>query len=276
MDHKWLKCINGHRGIILALVLCAQGVQAAPPCDPIRFAYTDADIFPYFVGSGAVIPAAPGAAVDLVKEMAATKQCDVLLTRLPTLRLLNSTIQGLQDAQTMTDPPVDVAARIAVPRDAANDVDYSKSMRVRIFVYVLRSDFEKRNEAPNAWLRHRTIGVEFGTFYAESLRKMGYTVEQDAAGSHLGLKKLLAKHVGAIATMGPTLDPYLAVHPELGVMRLEEPISQVHGFVVFSQAYYQEHRDLVEAFWDWIAKHGQKRLESLLQQYLTEQVDPIP
>jgi len=99
------------------------------------------------------------------------------------------------------------------------------------------------------------------------------SVEGNGTSWQSGLKKLLAGRVEAIASIGPSLDLYLAPHPELGVLRLDRPIIKISEILAFSPQYYRAHPELVEAMWAWIAKHGQKRLGEIGQICMIRQSD---
>jgi len=260
--------------LLLWAITIAQAAE--PACDPIRFAYPDFNLPPFFLGKGSAIPVERGAAVDLFNEVAASRFCKVVLTRLPTKRALGYAMTGEQDAIVITEPSEEIASHLALPRNAANGLDYDEAVRINIYVYVIKRGLISHEVDPKAWLASRTIGVEFGSNYGERLRQFGFKIEQDSSGTESGLNKLLANRVDAIATAGASLDQYLALHPELNVIRLDKPIAQNRAFIAFSLTYYQANRESVEAMWAWFGKHGQERLDSLVRHYDSIQAEQMP
>jgi len=254
-----------------AVVQTAQATE--PECQTIRFVYSDSENFPYAAGQGAAIPASPGAGIDLVKELAASYHCELTLSRLPTKRAHAYVMEGMQDATIISGLEPDIGEKLALPRNETHALDNARSVKVGIYVYVLKKDLQAADADTKTWLANRTVGVGVGSRYGELFRRMGSKVEQNDATLQSGLNKLLAGRIDAVASIGPKFDTYLAAHPEIPIERIEKPILQVRAFLAFSPEYYSAHRNLVESIWKTIATSGQKRFEELVRQYQASETD---
>jgi ABC-type amino acid transport substrate-binding protein len=253
-----------HFPLLLLLLAVGAGADACT----LRIGYTSQNAPPYYLGTDTV-PKAPGATVDLLREMAAASGCAVELVRLPTARLLLTLNAGQIDAVALTTPPADLP-QVVYPLDSRGKPDPSRGVPQFIMVYVRAGDRAAGNKDAAAFLRGRRVGVTHGVSYAAELREAGMQIDDGAANSRRNFDKLKLDRVDAVAVSlnAPgDLDELMAKEYGGKLARLERPFRNRSLWLMVNKTYYGAHRAEVESMWDWLGQTGAKRLPALLKKY---------
>ena len=236
----------------------------------LRLGYTTQNAPPYYVGTDTV-PAAPGAAVELMREMAVHSGCAIVLMRLPTSRLLWALDNGRIDATAMTTPPAG-AEQIVLPLDSRGKPDTSRGLPQFTMLYVRAEDRASGNQDPSAFLRGRRIGVTHGVSYAGELRDAGMVVDDGAANTRRNFDKLRLNRVDAVAVSlnAPgDLDDLLSTEYGRQLARLDRPFRSRALWLMVNKTYYGGNKAAVESMWTWLGEKGSKRMPVLLKKYET-------
>lgn len=263
-------CIPNHKTdtmrhhALLILLMLAAGAQACT----LRLGYTSQNAPPYYVGADTVAKA-PGAIVELLQEMAASRSCTVAPQRLPTARLLWALNTGQIDAVVMTTPPADMA-QVVLPLDSRGKPDASRGLPQFTMIYVRAGDRELASQNSAAFLRGRRVGVTHGVSFAEELREAGMQVDDGAANARRNFDKLKLNRVDAVAVSLNTpadMDDMLAREYGGQLVRLERPFRTRSLWLMVNRTYYNAHKPAVEGMWTWLGDSGGKRLPALLKKY---------
>lgn len=243
-------------------------LSAAADACTLRLGYTTQNALPYYAGTDTV-PKAPGAMVELMREMAASKGCTIDPSRLPTARLLGALEAGQVDAVVLTTPPADTQ-HIALPLDRNGKPDAGRGLPQFTMLYVRGSDRAAANQNPAAFLRGKRVGVTHGVSFAAELREGGMLIDDGAANARRNMDKLKLGRVDAVAVSlhAPgDMDDLLArdFAGELG--RLDRPYRTRALWLMVNRSYYGKHKAAVEGMWTWLGDTGSKRLPVLLKKY---------
>ena len=234
----------------------------------LRIGYTTQNAPPYFIGSGTV-PAAPGATVDLLKEMAAQAGCTTRLMRLPTARLLLAVNAGQIDATALATPPAGLPS-VLYPLDGKGNPDPARGLQHYTVIIVRAADQAAAGADLDGFLRGRRVGVTHGVSFAGELRAAGMRVDDGAADARRNFDKLLRGRVDAVAmslNVASDMDELLAQEHGKELVRLEQPLSSHSLWLMVNKEYYDTHAAAVEAMWNWMGSKGRKRLPALLRKY---------
>ena len=253
-----------HHHALPILLMLAAGADACP----LRLGYTSQNAPPYYAGADTVAKA-PGAIVELLQEMAATRGCTVEPQRLPTARLLWALNSGQIDALAMTTPPADTA-QIALPLDSRGKPDTSRGLPQFTMIYVRAGDRAEANRNSAAFLRGRRVGVTHGVSFADDLREAGMQIDDGAANARRNFDKLKLNRIDAVAVSlnAPgDMDDMLAREYGGQLVRLERPFRTHALWLMVNRSYYNTHKPAVEGMWSWLGDSGNKRLPALLKKY---------
>lgn len=248
----------------LLLLLLAAGADACT----LRLGYTSQNAPPYYLGTDTV-PAAPGAAIELMREMAAHSGCTIDPVRQPTSRLLWALDNGRIDAAAMTTPPAG-ATQIVLPLDSRGKPDTSRGLPQFTMLYVRAEDRASGNQNPEQFLRGRRIGVTHGVSFAAELRDGGMVVDDGAANTRRNFDKLRLNRVDAVAVSlnAPgDLDDLLTTEYGRQLARLERPFRSRALWLMVNKTYYGSNKAAVESMWTWLGDTGAKRMPVLLKKY---------
>lgn len=253
--------------LLAALFLAPHLQQAANACT-LRLGYTSQNAPPYYIGTDTV-PAAPGAAVELMQEMAAHSGCAITPVRLPTSRLVWALDSGRIDAAAMTTPPAD-APQVVLPLDSRGKPDTSRGLPQFTMIFVRAEDRAIGNQQPADFLRGRRIGVTHGVSFAAELRDAGMVVDDGASNTRRNFDKLRLNRVDAVAVSlnAPgDLDDLLATEYGRQLVRLDRPLRSRALWLMVNKTFYGANKPAVERMWDWLGQNGSKRMPVLLKKY---------
>ena len=256
-----------HFSWIFGLVLAAG--HAAAECVPLRLGYVDQHRPPYFMGSGTVEAAPAGAAVDLIREVAAAAGCKVIAVRLPPARLRGALRAGTIDAMSMEASESDKDV-YALPLDAAGKLDAAKALRVHTVVFVRASDTALRSIDPAREFGQRWLGSNHGAPLVAPLRKLGFKVDDGALDTERNLEKLMRNRIDGYATSviaQTDMDTWVAAKYGNAIVRLERPVQTNNIWLAMSKDYQARNPAQVTAMWDWLAEHGRQRFAKIVRKY---------
>ncbi len=130
-------------------------------------------------------------------------------------------------------------------------LDDARSSRYYAYYAYTAVDSTDQELIRNADVNGRKIVVERKASIISTLTKNGAQITE--IGSYVKMLRLAArKRVDAAVGVGQNFDPILARDPSLAalVKKIEKPIEKKVGYVMFSKKYYEQHKDLVECFWN--------------------------
>ncbi|MES2128178.1 MAG: transporter substrate-binding domain-containing protein [Pseudomonadota bacterium] len=252
-----------------ACVLALFATQAGAACTPIRIGYVNQDRPPYWLGDGYDIPTPPGASVELIADFAISAGCQISLVRLPVMRVRSSLENGSIDFAPVEDRP-DNPPGIVFPKDRQGKLDYERAVRIVVVTFVRASDKLPADTDPMTYLKGHSVGTTHGAAYAASLRKLGMNVDDGAVDVARNLEKLKLGRIDALAVsliLPNDMDNFVAARFGKDIVRLEKPISTAYIWLATNQDYYDQHRDQVEAAWNWLGGPGRQRFATLLKKY---------
>lgn len=249
------------------LFLCV-GAHAAEPCKPVRVGYSDRERLPYYVGNGVVVPAKPGALVELLQEAVRSGGCQPVFVRLPAARVRMALASGTIDiAPTYT--PGDAQADYVVAM-AGGEPDTRRALRSMSIVFVRAEDQLPATTDPMEYFKNHVLAANQGTMLASQLKAAGLQVDDRSVGSDSNFDKLRLKRVAgftvAVLTLS-ALDPYLAAQHGKKLVRLDKPLGVSHVWLGANRNYYQRNREQVETTWNWLGAHGAQQIDALTRKY---------
>ncbi len=243
---------------MMAAVLAVAGVTVLPmvgagAAEPLRLAYEDRALPPYYLGDGAgTDPAKPGLSVELVRLAAADLGLEVSITRMPWLRCMAALKQGdvdvifnasfKEDRQESGVYPMVAGKPDAARRIAA--VTYSLYRRKGTLL-----PWDGKSPTSLAGLPG-PIGAPAGYSIIDDLTRAGVKV-QEAPDTPANFKKLAAGRIDAVATLDVIGDELLRGYP--GLEKVAPALTTKDYFVMVSHQYAGAHADLVEKLWHRIA-----------------------
>lgn len=243
------------------LIIFFAGISAAAPVT-LKLGYGDLPSPPYFYGTGNEIPANPGIAVILARQVAASCGLTLVLSRWPNNRLYEMMRTGDLDAGFMYSYREERRAFAIYPmRGEQPDTHY----RMTTLTY---SYYARRDSAP-AWdgtrlAASRPVGANTGWSIAGDLRAQGMAVEE-APSTDINFRKLAAGRIDAFAVQDHVGDAYLEHHPELTLTKLIPPISTKDYYLVFSHAWFDHHAEAAVCLWNQLSKLRENTLPGLLR-----------
>ncbi len=238
-------------------------------CMPVKLGYVNLHRPPYFLGASSVEAPRPGATVELIRDIAASAECEIRSVRLPPLRLRQALSDGVIDAMLMDAGDSDLA-HYALPQTRDGKLDAKRAIRMYTVVFVRADDRIPLDTDPGLYFTNHRLGMNNGATLAEQLRKQGATIDDGAQDGARNLEKLVRGRIdGYAATMVSTtqMDAFIAATFGKQLVRLDTPLRIHHFWLGFNVRYYERNRAQVEAMWNWMGTHGHMRFADLVEQY---------
>lgn len=254
--------------VLAATVMALAACNVAAAC-AIKVGYIDQHRPPYYMGSGAAVPAKAGASIELIRDIAASAGCEVTLVRLPLLRLRAALASGAIDAMPM-DASDDDAARFALPKDKAGKLDRIKALRYNTVVFVRASDKLAAETDPAVYFKTHILGVNHGASMVLQLQAQGYKIDEGALDAPRNLEKLVRKRIdgyGASVIAVGDFDRVVAASFGDRVVRLQKPLRVTNIWLAVSKGYYEKNAKQTETMWNWIGTHSAARFTALVKKY---------
>jgi hypothetical protein len=251
------------------LLLVACGASAAEACQPVRVGYSDRERVPYYMGNGSEVPDKPGVLVELFREAFRSVGCPVVLVRLPVARVRIALVSGAIDIAP-ADNPDEQHGGYVVATTPNGAVDRKRALAITAYVFVRREDKLSPATDPMQYFKNHTLAANQGTMLAAQLKTAGLQVDDGSFSSWNNFDKLRLKRVDGftLALMTPTaLDSYLQARYDRQMMRLDKPVRNSYMWLGANRAYYEQHREQVEAVWNWLGARGAQEVEALTRRY---------
>lgn len=256
------------RRCIFALLLALLAPYAHAACT-VRISYSNQEVVPYYMGSGALPAKPPGASVDLMTEIAASAGCRATFHRLPPARTALSVDSGSNDAAPLgllADP----YPNVVYPLDKDGQPDRERAVQMHTVVFVRAADKLAPGTDPHTYFKQRKLGTFHGASFAALLRQDGFDVDDDARDTHLNMEKLkLGRIDGVLLTLAnpSDLDAFVLERYHGDIVRLDKPLRTAYVWLAVNRKFYAAHRAQVDAMWAWTGAHGRVRLGQLLTKY---------
>lgn len=261
------------------LLLVGMAARAAEPCAPVRVGYSDRERVPYFMGDGNEVPAQPGVLVELFRDAFRSIGCPVVLVRLPVARVRIALVSGAVDVAP-ADSPDEREAGYVIASTASGEADRKRSLRTTSYVFVRAADKLPATTDPLQYFKTHVLAANQGTMLAAQMKAAGLQVDDGSFSSWNNFDKVRLKRADGftLALLTPTaLDSYVAARYGQQLARLDKPVRTSNMWLGANRAYYQQHRQQVEAVWNWLGAHGAQEVDALTRQYASlPQPQPQP
>ncbi|MES2127845.1 MAG: hypothetical protein V4463_11290 [Pseudomonadota bacterium] len=253
---------------LLACGMLMAAGQAAASCTPLRVAYINQNVPPYYLGDGPAPPDPPGAAIEMIQKIAASAGCTVTFTRLPLARIRVALAAGSIDAAPLNALPDD--EHIAVFPLANGVRDTEKAIAATTIVLVRASDKLAIDTDPARYFLSHKLGVSHGASYVIPLRAAGLTIDDGATNLERNLEKLrLGRIDGCTLTVTELeeFDTHLRARIGSDIVRLDKPLRVAHTWLAFSRAYYDANGPQVETMWSWLKANRRSEFREIFKKY---------
>ncbi|MES2263680.1 MAG: transporter substrate-binding domain-containing protein [Pseudomonadota bacterium] len=255
-----------------ASLLLMLASAAATPCAPIRVGIINHERPPYYLDNGTADTPPRGASVDLIKAIADSVGCPVILVRLPLARIRTALAAGLIDFSPVESQSGD-ADGIAFPLDRNGQLDWEKSVVATTVVFVRSGDGLAPDTEPAHYFQGRSLGISHGTPYVQPLRQAGIRIDDGAIDVARNFDKLRRRRIDGFAltlSMPGAMDRFVETHYGKEVVRLARPLKTANVWLLANRGYYREHPEQVEAMWRWLSNYGRAHFVELIKKYSKE------
>jgi len=249
---------------------CSLFFSTAVTAVPLKFCYEDKMLFPYYLGTGPLVPSQrPGATIEHLKQLTPkVPELELALVRMPWKRCLAALRDNEVDAVVASYRPERTAfARYPMLQQQP---DPKRAFAEHHTCLVSRQDAEW------SWDGQKIIGgneIVIG-------RPLGYAAIASPIGQKfqmhytlsgtMDLDLLKKGRINAVTTLcninGQQFTPSSVASRGLKV--LHPPLYSNTGYLVFSVDFYQQHQVLAESLWQQLAVN---KGSDIYQRYLNEQ-----
>jgi polar amino acid transport system substrate-binding protein len=250
---------------LLCLLLVLSGIVGAEPT-VLRFAYEDKELFPFFAGDSAEVPAKPGVTVEMVQRLTSRiPAMKVELQRMPWKRCLLKLEKGEVDAVVASF----TSDRLAYGLYPMKDGQTNPALRIGSTSYALY----KRKDAALEWdgksLKGLVLamGAPSGYSIVEELRAMGLTVEESGS-TGADLQKLQMGRLGAVAAVETVADFYLTQSRFGEITKMEPAFAPKHYYLLLSHQFFSQSPALADKVWQAIGGIRERESSAILGKYL--------
>jgi len=237
---------------------------------PLTFCYEDKMLFPYYLGTGPLVPSQrPGATIEHLKQLTPkVPELQLELVRMPWKRCLAALKNNDVDAVVASFSPERTAfARYPMLQQQP---DPKRAFAEHHTCLVSRQDAEwswdgQKIIGGNEIVIGRTLGYPAITSPLGQKFQMHYTLS-----GAMDLDLLKKGRINAVTTLcyinGQQFTS--SVIANRGLKVLHPPLYRNTGYLVFSVDFYQQHQALAESLWQHLATH---KGSDIYQRYLNEQ-----
>lgn len=234
--------------LFLLLMLCLSPVQAS---EPMRLCQDDVDVYPWHMASG------QGLSNIMLKQVAERLRVSIETESMPWKRCLAMVQKGQIDGAIAASFTPERMTIGAYPLNAQQKPDRNRRMSDETYaLFVLNGNPEGINwDGKTLAKTAKPVAAQLGYSAVELLRKMAIDVDDSDKKPELLLRKLQMHNVSA-AVLNTREATRLLKNPAFSgkITRLEPPLLSREAYLLFSHQFEQEHPNLVERFWDEIAK----------------------
>lgn len=220
---------------------------AAPAAEPatLSICYMDFDKPPYWSVSGA------GQDLDLVRSISAKLGLKLSLTALPWKRCQLAVDMHNMDGMLGASFAADRLGTMQYPLEANGRPDDTAALHMDGYSFYKKKRDPVHFDGNQLQELSGAVGTNAGFSIVEKLGKRGIQVTDSAKSTLQTLEMLLADRYQVVVDSEIRADYALRSHPELQALieRMEPPVERGGRFLVVSRTYYNQHRALIEKFW---------------------------
>lgn len=234
--------------------------------DAVRLGYSDVENFPYQMGNGDQIAAAPGVAVELIRAAADEAGVKVVFVRMPAPRLLLEMQAGRLDGAFIFSYKDERQQSGVYPMQQGKPDRQRRITSNNYSFYKLAgSDVAWDGVKLSNW--RAPIGINFSFSIGDDLKKMQLTVDDGGRGTEQNFDKLRLGRISAYATLEDSGDAFLRRKNVTQVVKLEPPIVVRDYYLMLSHQYVESHKTKAELLWTRLGEVRAKRSASLFEKY---------
>ncbi len=151
-----------------------------------------------------------------------------------------------------------------------NKPDPSRAIRTYAYWLYVRKDSDITWDGQRIGNLKKPVAADQGNAIVADLKNEGYAVDDNSHDYTPMLEMLLRHRVDAIAGFDVAVDREIAKRPEhyRGIKRINIPLREKNGYLMFSKHFAKKHSDSMEQIWDMIRTIKTSReLEKIRQKY---------
>jgi polar amino acid transport system substrate-binding protein len=236
-------------GCTLAVLSAGSQIAKANENTTMTFATTDTYRERVRVSEGKLPMENPGWFVELSSRAARQCGANIEFVFLPWARVLQRVESGEIHA-AFNSSYKEERTKYGVYPLKAGIPDKSRASKAYAYLAYTRIDSSDVSLTVGENMQGRTIAAERQASIIPELIKRGAEIYETA--SFETMLRMLANHrVDAVVGIEDNLDGILDQNPELAqvIIKLNPPVVEKIGYVMFSKIYYAGHQELVECFW---------------------------
>jgi polar amino acid transport system substrate-binding protein len=251
---------------LIAIFITVASAYAQP--FKLTMAYEDTALPPFYLGEGKEVPAKPGIAIELLKQVDEhLHEITINFRRIPWDRCQKELKEGLVDA---IFPGSFNVSRMKIGVYPFNNSE-PDGVRCLVFLsyyfYVIEGD-PSPLDGYQGGLKG-TIGIPTGYSIIRDLKRDGFEVDDTAQTTLQNLIKLKAGNVRAVAAQDVTADPIIKSNPALkDIVKIFPAINTKPNYLIFSRQFYTEHPGLAKRIWSELKSVREENFEALSLKYM--------
>ncbi len=208
----------------------------------LRFCYEDKQLLPYYTGNGEQVADPPGVTIEhLQASIAGQKQLGLQLQRKPWLRCLQLLEQNKIDALVATY--AESRRKFAVyPLNQNDEPDTTMALSQHATCLVQRIGDDVLKRVANGVVIARPLGYATPD-YPAGISILPVRSQQQA------VNLVKQGRVDATTTLCEVNKLPLPISPVSGLQVVYPPLYSTTGYLVFSRAFFHQHRDIATTLW---------------------------
>lgn len=246
-------------------------VVAAPPparaTEALRLGYSDVENFPYQMGNGEQLAAAPGVAVELIREAATAADVKVAFVRMPAPRLLLEMQAGRLDGAFIFSFKEERLQQGVYPM-LQGKPDRQRRIASNNYSFYKLAASDVAWDGKQLTNGRMPVGINFSFSIGDDLKKMGLTVDEGGRGTEQNFAKLKLGRISAYATLEDSADAYLRRHAVSNVVKMEPPIVVRDYYLMLSKQFVDSNKAKAELLWTKLGEVRSKRAASMFEKYV--------
>lgn len=164
----------------------------------------------------------------------------------------------------------DERAKYALYPMKDNKPDPSQAIRNYAYWLYIRTDSDVTWDGQHIKNLKKPVAADKGNAIITDLKKEGHAVDDSSQDYVYMLEMLLNYRVGAIAGFDKAVDREIAKRPIYykGVKKINIPLREKNGYLMFSKHFAKKHQDTMEQIWDMIRTiKASPEFEEIKQKY---------
>lgn len=248
-----------------AMVLTAS--LHALAAEPVRLGYSDVENFPYQMGNGDQVAAAPGVAIELIRESAAAAGLTVSFVRMPAPRLLVEMQAGRLDGAFIFSYKEDRLEYGVYPL-LQGKPDRQRRIASNTYSFYKLANSDVAWDGAKLSYGRAPVGINFSFSIGDDLKKMGLTIDDGGRGTEQNIAKLRLGRISAYATLEDSADAYLRRNGVTNIVKMEPAIVVRDYYLMLSKQYVDANKGKAELLWTKLGEVRTKRAASMFEKYV--------